>query len=668
MSTISSLGVGSGLDIRGIVDDLVQAERAPQENRLDRREERLDTQLSAIGQVDSALGQFREAVQSAQGGFETISANSTDDAISVSAGSDAEPGSVELDVQQLARGQSLAVGPEGVERDESLGGGSLTFRFGEVLADEEGNVDDLVASDTRGTVTIDIDPAESSLEDIRNAVNEADAGVRASIVNDGTQDRLVFNATDTGADSGFVVDVNANEAGGPLEDLAFNENTAPNATLNRAAQDAELTVDGLAITRASNELDDLLPGASITLDGTTDGPATVSVEQDSSGAAEGVQAFVEGFNELQGQLNELTRFDPETEESGPLNGDPLVRGLTSQLRNELTRPVDELEGRAVRSLADVGILTTRDGTLELDEDRLQNALQEDPQAVQALFSESTGLVEGDDFSLRSASGSAEPGRFDVEVTEQATRGALEAGVVGDFPFDPADQDTSFRAVVDGERTAVLDLPDGAINSADELAAELARTINGAQAVRDGGLGVEVEALENGSLRIRSNSFGEDSTIAFEDVGADLQTLVALDEPTEVSAGTDVQGTIGGVAATGEGLQLSAFDGPAAGISLDTEPGAQGELGTLAFTRGSLEGVDRVLDRFLGADGVLGSQTNSLNNRLERIEQDRVRLDERMAQVESRYNQQFGRLDGLVSELQQTGDFLQQQLAGLNQNN
>ena len=665
MSTISSLGVGSGLDIRGIVDDLVQAERAPQENRLNRQEERLETELSAMGQVESALGQFREAVQAAQGGFETISADSTSDAVSVSAGDDAEPGSVELDVQQLARGQSLAVGPEGVERDEQLGGGSLTFRFGEVTPGEEGGVEDFTPSDSRGTVSINIDPAESSLEEIRDAVNAADGGVRASIVNDGTQDRLVFNSTDTGAESGFVVDVDADDAGGQLEALAFNEDDAASALLNRSAQDAELSVDGLAITRSSNELDDILPGTSITLDGTTDGPATVSVSEDSSGAAEGVQAFVEGFNELQTQINELTRFDPETEESGPLNGDPLLRGLTSQLRNELTQPLDELEGRAVRSLADVGILTTREGTLELDEARLEDALQEDPRAVEALFSQSTGLVEGDGFSLRSASGSAEPGRFDVEVTEAATRGSLENLTTGEFPFDPDDADSSFRVIVDGERTELLDLPGGEINSADELAAELARTINGAEAVRSGGLGVEVEALEDGSLRIRSNSFGEESTIAFEDVGADLSDRLSLDDATS-TAGSDVQGTIGGVEATGEGLQLTAFDGPAAGLSLDTQPDAQGELGTLAFSQGALTGVDRVLDRFLGADGVIGSQTDSLNNRLERVAQGRERLDERMEQVEARYNQQFGRLDGLVSELQQTGEFLEQQLAGLNQ--
>lgn len=665
MSTISSLGVGSGLDIRGIVDDLVQAERAPQENRLNRQEERLETELSAMGQVESALGQFREAVQAAQGGFETIAADSTSDAVSVSAGDDAEPGSVDLDVQQLARGQSLAVGPEGVERDEQLGGGSLTFRFGEVTPGEEGGVEDFAPGDSRGTVSINIDPAESSLEEIRDAVNAAEGGVRASIVNDGTQDRLVFNSTDTGADSGFVVDVDADDAGGQLEALAFNEDDAESALLNRSAQDAELTVDGLAITRSSNELDDILPGTSITLDGTTDGPATVSVSEDSSGAAEGVQAFVEGFNELQTQINELTRFDPETEESGPLNGDPLLRGLTSQLRNELTQPLDELEGRAVRSLADVGILTTREGTLELDEARLEDALQEDPRAVEALFSQSTGLVEGDGFSLRSASGSAEPGRFDVEVTEAATRGSLENLTTGEFPFDPDDADSSFRVIVDGERTELLDLPGGEINSADELAAELARTINGAEAVRSGGLGVEVEALEDGSLRIRSNSFGEESTIAFEDVGADLSDRLSLDDATS-TAGSDVQGTIGGVEATGEGLQLTAFDGPAAGLSLDTQPDAQGELGTLAFSQGALTGVDRVLDRFLGADGVIGSQTDSLNNRLERVAQGRERLDERMEQVEARYNQQFGRLDGLVSELQQTGEFLEQQLAGLNQ--
>ena len=664
MSTISSLGVGSGLDIRGIVDDLVRAERAPQENRLDRQEERFETQLSAIGKVDSALNDFRGVVQSTQGGFDTITANSTDDAVSISAGNDAQPGSAEIEVQQLARGQSLAVGPEGAERDQALGGGTLTFRFGDVVPGEEGGVESFTPSDSRGTVSIDIDPAESTLEDVRDAVNAADAGVRASIVNDGQQDRLVFNSNETGADSGFVVDVDSNEDTAALNDLAFNENNAPSAILNRVAQDAELTVDGLQITRSTNQVDDILEGSTISLEGVTQGPATVTVEEDSSGAVEGIQAFVEGFNALQAQLNELTSFDPETQESGPLNGDSLVRGLTSQIRSELTQPLDELEGRAVRSMADIGILTNRDGTLDFDQQRLEEGLREDPQAVEALFSQ-TGFAEGDGFSLRSASSSAEPGRFDVSITEPATRGDLTTGVLDGLTVE--DGDNTFRVLVDGERSSELTLAPGTYDSANELAAELARTINGAEGIRDSGSGVEVEALDDGTLRIRSNSFGETSTIAFENVAGGLQELLALDDATATD-GTDVQGTIGGAEATGEGLQLTAFDGPAEGLSLDTEPGASGDLGTLVFSQGALSGVDRVLDRFLGAGGVISSQTDSLNNRLERVEQDRERLDQRMEQVESRYNRQFGRLDGLVSELQQTGDFLQQQLAGLNQNN
>ena len=662
MSTISSLGVGSGLDIRGIVDDLVRAERAPQETRIDQRQERVEAQLSGVGQVESALGQFRETVRTAQSGFDTISAESSGDAASVRAGDTAEPGSVDLDVQQLARGQSLAVGPEGVERDEPLGGGSLTFRFGDVATDDNGAVTDFAPSTERGTVTIDIDPSESSLDEIRDAVNAADAGVRASIVNDGTQDRLVFNSTDTGADSGFLVDADADAAGSGFSDLAFNEESSDTAILNRAAQDAELTIDGLAVTRSSNELDDVLEGTTVTLENT--GATTVSVTEDSSAASEGIRAFVEGFNELQGQLNELTRFDPDTGESGPLNGDPLVRGLSSQIRNELTQPLAELEGRAVRSLADIGILTTQDGTLELDEARLERGLSEDPRAVEALFSR-TGLVEGEGFELRRASDGAEPGRFGVDVTEPATRGALTTGALdeADFPLTLDEGERGFRVSVDGVTSGQLTLPDQTFDTIDDLAAELVRTINGDQALRDAGAGIEVDVQDNGELLIRSNSFGSDSAVAFEDVDAALADVLALDTATSTE-GTDVQGTIGGVEAQGEGLQLSAFEGPAAGLSLDTDPGAEGDLGTLVFSQGALAGVDRVLNRFIGANGVIGSQTDTLNSQLDRIADDRERLDDRMEQVERRLTDRFASLDSLVGELQETGNFLEQQLGGL----
>ena len=659
MSTISSLGVGSGLDIRGIVDDLVQAQRAPQENRLDRQEERFETELSALGKLDSALNDFRGVVENTQGGFDTITASSSGTGVSVSAGNDAEPGEAEIDVQQLARSQSLAVGPDGVDRDQDLGGGSLTFRFGDVTTDDDGNVEDFTASGARGTVTIDVDPAESSLAEIRDAVNAADFGIRASVVNDGEQDRLVFNDSETGAENGFVVDVESDTPGDDIEALAFNENSSPNALLNRAAQDAAFTVDGLAVTRSSNDVDDILEGTTITLESVTDGPETVRVEEDSSAVISGIEEFVEGFNALQAQINELTAFDPETGESGPLNGDSLVRNITSQLRNELTQPLEELEGRAVRSLADVGILTNRDGTLELDRNRLEEGLSQDPQAVEALFSQ-TGIVEGDGFSLRNASGSAEAGRFDVEVTEPATRGQLTTGELGAFPQTLDEGDNAFTVSVDGTTTDLLTLPAREFDSAQDLAGELARTINGADAIRSNDLNVEVEVRDDGSLSVFSNSFGAESSFAFNSVDPGVEDLLALAGANSTD-GTDVQGTIGGFEATGEGLQLSAFDGPARGISLATEPGAEGGLGTLIFSQGALDSANTVLDRFLNAGGVINSQTDSLNNRLERVEDGRARLDQRMEQVEERLTRRFSSLDGLVSQLQQTGNFLEQQL-------
>lgn len=661
MSTISSLGVGSGMDIRGIVDDLVAAERKPEENRLDSKQERVETELSAMGKVESALGEFRSAVQSAQSGFDTITASSSDDAVSVNAGEDAQPGSVDLDVQQLAQSQSLAVGPAGADRDEPLGGGELTFRFGEVDAAGDGTVNGFTPSDDKGTVTVDIDPSASSMEDVRDAVNEADAGIRASIVNDGTQDRLVFNAGDTGVESGFVVDVDSDDAGSALNELAYNETSAPNASLNREAQDAELTIDGLAVTRPSNELDDVLDGASVTLNGTTDGAATVSVEEDASAAKEGVQGFVDGFNKLQGQLNELTAFDPESGESGPLNGDPLVRGLSNQLRNEISRSVDALEGRAVQSFADIGILTRQDGTLEFDESRLDAALAEDPRAVEGLFSE-TGLVEGSGFSLRNAADSAEAGRYNVTVSEAATRGRLETGVVDGFPLNVQDGENTFRVEVDGTRSGELSLAPGEYDNASDLAAELARTINGDQNLRDADASVDIEVQADNSLRMRSATYGSESAVAFDEVAATLEGQLSLGSAT-TTAGTDVQGTIDGVEAQGEGLQLTAFDGGAAGISVDIEPGATGNLGTLAFSKGGLNGLDQTLSRYLASDGLLSSNTDSLNRQMEQVETSRAELDERMTKVEERYSQEFSAMDSLVSELQQTGSFLQQQLGG-----
>ncbi|SEO57456.1 flagellar filament capping protein FliD [Aquisalimonas asiatica] len=638
MSSVSSLGVGSGLDIRQIVDDLVAAERAPAENRIDRQEERLETEISAFGKVQSLMGDFQSTVAELQDpdSFVSRDTSSSSEAVGISAGDNAEDGSWEVDVQQLARAQRSVLSVDNIEeRDEPLGTGEITISSGDRVS----------------TITIDED--NQTLEGIRDAINGSTAGVSASIINDGNGQRLVLNGQDEGADSAFTMDVEGDLAAvlDPDGDGALDE--------LQAAQDAEFTVDGLTMTRSSNEVDDVLDDITLDLESVTDSPATVSVTTDSAGIQSQVESFVEAFNTFQGGIAELTDYDRETEEAGPLNGESSVTGIVSQLRSAITEPVEALEGRAVRSMADIGILTTRSGSLELDASRLDDAVREDPEAVTALFAE-TGIVDGEGFEFDGAGSASEAGRYPVNVTEPATRG--EVAFSGDG-FDLSGGDNDIRVEIDGVRSGLLSLPAEEFDSGSDLARALQAAINGDDQLNDAGVGVTVGFDEDtGEFTMASEAFGSASTVEIAEAGATLQEQLGL-AVGMTGEGQDVAGTIGGIEAEGSGRTLTGSMGVADGLSVQVDEGEVGDLGVLTFSTGLMSDLDNRINALIGPEGSLTSRESSLNNRLSDLEDDRARLDQRMSRVEDRYIQQFTAMDRMVAELQQTSEFLSQQLPG-----
>ncbi|MCP1675611.1 flagellar hook-associated protein 2 [Natronocella acetinitrilica] len=666
MTGISSLGVGSGIDIRGLVDQLVAAERAPQQNRIDRQAERFQTQLSALGQVRSALSSFQTQVRdlAQQNSFlSTRATSSNEGAIAVTARDGADAGNFDIQVNRLAQAQSIATGAF-ASRDAVLGSGSLTFRFGAVEQDESGAVTGFSQNADKATRTIQIDPANNTLQGIRDAVNGADIGVRANIVNDGSGERLVFSSTESGEDNGFLIDVDSADAA--LNRLAFNESSTE-TIITRSASNAELTIDGLAVTRSSNTITDLIDGVTLDLRQTTETAARIQVETDNSGAREAIEGFVAAFNELQGKLRELTRFNPETETAGPLNGNAAVRNITSQLRNALTAPLAALEGREVRAMADIGILTTREGGLELNADRLESALERDPDAVAALFGR-TGIVDGGGFSFDSSRTATENGRYGVNVSELASRGRFSGAGIGGGPISIAEGDNTFRILVDGTRSEVLTLRPGDYDSPNAVARELQALINGSSVLRDGNRSVSVSFdIETNSFTVTSQRYGSESSIAFNSVAAGLSASLGIDGGV-ATAGTDVQGTIGGVAAEGFGQFLTGQSGPTNGLKLKVDGGQTGDLGSITYSRGIMSDLDRILQDFIGANGSISNQTNSLNSQLSRLDSDQERLDRRMSQVESRYVAQFSAMDQMVAQMNETSQFLSQQLATLNFNN
>lgn len=354
MASISSLGIGSGLDLNGLLDQLQEAERgklAPIERQLETQQ----TKISSYGQLQSALSQFQSAAAALNDSelYESLSTNVGGSAVTATADDQAQPGSYNVSVETLATRGTLA--SEGVTAaDEVLTAAeqTLTFTFGD--------------GSTQG-VTI---AADSSLEDIRDAINASEeSGVNATIVFDGTDYRLALSSSETGAEASIT-------------NFSFSDTAPFAADIDNTLQtgtDASLNVNGIAITSPTNQVEGAIQGVTLNLQ--AEGDSTVKVEQDTRAVREAITGFVDAYNDLKGTIGELTSFNAETGAAGELLGDSAVRTVESRLRSVLGGGV---EGQ-FSMLTDIGISLQRDGTLEIDSGKLDDAIANDQDALSAFF-------------------------------------------------------------------------------------------------------------------------------------------------------------------------------------------------------------------------------------------------------------------------------------------
>lgn len=664
MAGISSMGIGSGLDINSLVEQLVASERAPAQNRIDSKEAKLQAKLSAYGMLQSALSKFRTSVQDLTkiSAFQTMKATTSDDeVVTATAAKGAQTGRFDITVSSLAESQSIASGAFAA-KTTGVGSGSLVFRFGTVAADDGSSFSQ---DADRAAKTVNIDPGANTLADIRDAVNDADIGVTASIINDGSGERLVFTADDTGAANGFVVEATDddgvdNDASG-LSQLAFGPSYS-NMSRTRAGIDAALSINGLNITRASNEIDDAIEGVTFSLKDTSATSVRIDVSRDVAAVKGKINGFVQAYNEFQKQVKQLSAYDAENKKASILTGDALTRSISSSLTSVMTDTLDVLDGDAVRALADLGIRTKSDGTLEVDSSKLDDALKDNFDLVGALFA-STGLPTDDGVEYVSARGMTEPGRYAVNITSLATQGYLNGTAVTGFPLTIGDANNEFRIKVNGVESGGIVLSSGSY-TADELATELQSKINGDSKLSkdDNSVTVEYDS-DNSRFVIRSANYGSDATVEIS--YADAGFTIDLGLSGEGTAGTDVVGTIGGAAATGEGQYLiGADDSDAEGLRLKITGDTTGDRGQVTFSQGLMTLLDDQLAAYLDSDGTLGAVTKGLRSQIDDLADDRERLSLRTEKLKARLTAQFTAMDTLVAQLNSTGQFLTNQLAGL----
>lgn len=656
MTGISSMGVGSGLDLQSLVQQLVAAERAPAQSRINRKQSQLQTQLSAYGSLKSALSKFRSTVKELTKitAFQTMTASSSEEeAISVSPSAGAQTGRFDIKVNKLAQSQSVA-SKAFEDRNSAVGSGKLVFRFGEWSEDGSTFTPDA----DRPAKTVVIDPSSNTLADIRAAINEAGVGVTASIVNDGTGERLILTANETGRSNGFAIEVE--DAEGALGELAMTDGTST-MSLTRAGSDAELEVNGLTLTRAKNSVNDIIEGVTLQLKKTTSNSVTINVERDNGAVRKQIEGFVKAYNDLREEIKKLSAYDAETRQSAPLTGDAVLRNISSSLTRTMMDTLGVLEGDAVRSLVDIGLTTNKDGKLEIDNNLLDKALNQNFELVGALFA-SVGLPQNSGVEYVGAKGYTQPGKYAVSITQQATRGALNgSAVTGPITID--DSNKAFRIKVDGVQSYRIELAAGSYTP-EELAQELQAKINGDRKLADEGKSVTVEYDGNGFV-IHSATYGSKSTVEVTAVDAAFATVTGLSgEGVRGQRGQDVEGTINGVDAEGDGQYLTAVTGAANGLKLKIVGTELGDYGVVTFSQGLMTTLDDLLGEFLDGDGSLDAATEGIKREQKAMDDAQARLDARMEQVRKRFMAQFTAMDILVAQMNSMSSFLSSQLSSL----
>lgn len=657
MASITSSGIGSGIDINSLVSQLVSAERDPAVSRLDSRETNLKAQISGLGSLKSALSTFQSALAELKktDSFQSTKATVTDDTLfTATSDNGAQAGSYNIKVEQLAQAQRLATPAAETFASTSavVGSGTLTFQFG-TYNDSDNS---FAVNPNKSVQTVTIDPANNTLAGVCDAINKADIGVTANIVNDGNGYRLVVGSKDSGAAN--ALKITASDAS--LSLLSFDPTNSTDRTTKQtvAAADAKIVVDGLAVTSASNTVKEVVPGVTLNLKA-TGSATTLTVEQDTSEITKAVESFVKGYNNLMGTIKSLTASGLNGGKQGALANDSSVRSVAGRLRSMLGSAVAGLSG-SVRSLADLGISTQRDGTLNLDSTKLEKAVSTNVNDVAALFARS-GQTTDPLIRYVSAKSDTQPGSYAVAVTQLATQGSYTGSTAS---LSVGTSDATFSLKVDGVASGSITLAEHDYIDGADLAAELQSHINGDSALKAAGTSVTV-AYADGKFTFTSNRYGASSSVEFTAVGAGVQDALGV-SVSKGETGKDVQGTIGGIEATGSGRRLTGT-GNAAGLAVEVLGGGIGERDKVSLSDGLAQRLDDLLTDVLGSDGPLSGRTESLNKQVDRLSDERDKLDTRMTALEARYKAQFMAMDTLVGQLTATSNYLTQQFNNSNSN-
>jgi flagellar hook-associated protein 2 len=608
-------GLVSGLDTNSIVSQLMQLERTPL-NQVQSRRSSFQARNEAWNQISGRLSGLRDKVRSLDDAsdwraFSKVS-TTNEAAVGVAVSGDPAASNLSFTVDRLAASQQVATNSALASGTDLVGTGTFSLTIG----------------GTQHDVTTD---ASTTLSDLAASINALDAGVTASVVTVDTGDVELFLSADESGDGGaFTVSAGQTALG------TFG--------ITQQGQDARLVfgsgAGAITIERSSNTITDVLEGVTLELKQTTTVPVTVSVGRDVEAAVTKIRDMVNDLNSALSFIETRTAAAREGGTAGGvLSSDSSARGLKLGLRSAISGIVSGLTGDYTNA-ASVGISLSRTGTVTLDETKLREALQADFSGVQSLFALTTTATDSRVSVARVASTDLD-GTHAVQITAGATRASVTGSV-----YSPPVVDATFD-ITTGGRTATVTIGSGS----DILAAVAA--IN--QALIDAGIRSVVATNQSGAIVMGATRYGSSDpfTVTANDFGL-----------AGTHAGADVAGTIGGVAATGNGQSLSGTgtrDGLVLTVTATPDQVSAGGgtlgLGTVIVRSGLATTFEDYLDSILDAGGTIERAKDRWEAQIrvadDRIEQLQERLERREAALRRQYTAMesaMGRLTGLSASL------------------
>lgn len=384
----SSLAFGTNLDINSIVTQLMTVEKRPL-TLLAAKQSALDAKISSYGMLKSAFSTLQSAAEglSKADVFAARKATIADGNVAtVAASTTATPGNYSIEVSSLARAQVTASAAFAGGSSATVGSGTLTIELGSYSGGA------FTVNPDKTPVTVTIPNTATSLGDVRDAINAANAGVTASLLNDGTGTRLVIASKEGGTAN--TVRITANDSDGDNTDAAglsrliYDASTGGSSNMSEkvTATDALLKVNGIDVVSSTNTLTNTIEGVTLTLKNTNVGnPTTLTVSNDSSGAKAAVEKLVKSYNDAILTIKNQTAYNSTTDKGAALSGESTVLSLRSRLASVVTGEI-----APGVSLASIGVSVQKDGSLKVDSDKLATAL--DNGKAKALFVGSTGVT------------------------------------------------------------------------------------------------------------------------------------------------------------------------------------------------------------------------------------------------------------------------------------